>query len=359
MAHTILVLNTGSTSTKLAVYLDTKLVEKKEYTHSREFLHNYPYMSDQLPMRQQLAEEFVETVAAPYAPFSAIVARGGILCPIRSGGYIINETMVDYLLNICAEEHASNVAAVIAYSLKQKFSIPAAYIYDGITTHELDLIAEINGIPEIPRVSITHALNMRAIAHKAAADRNMDYHSCTMIVAHMGGGISLSLHHNGRMIDFVGDDEGPFSPERCGGQQTAQLVKYLQTKKTLRDQLRVIRGDSGLNGYFGTSDARVVEKMIQDGDEKAKLVYEAMAYQAAKAIGTLSVVTCGKVDAIALTGGLAHSQMFTGLIEKRVSFIAPVVVYPGENEMESLAAGAYRILSGKEATREFRYERKA
>lgn len=356
MAYSILVLNTGSTSTKMAVYKDREKVLQKEYIHTKQFLEKYPYMSDQLPMRQQIAEEFAMSDAKDFAPFDAIVARGGILSPIHSGGYEINYEMVDYLLNVCEEEHASNVAACIAYELSKMLPIPHAYIYDGISTDELEPIARISGIKEMPRVSVTHALNMRATAHKAAGDIGKKYNECTFIIAHLGGGISMTLHKNGRVIDVVGDDEGPFSPERSGGQQLVQLIKYMNKRDSMKAKLRVIRGDSGLFSYFGTSDAREVEKLINDGDEHAKLVYDAMAYQIAKSIATLATVVEGKVDCIALTGGLAYSKMLTEQVAKRTNFIAPMRLYPGENEMESLAFGAYRILSGEERARTFRYE---
>ena len=361
MKCSIMVLNTGSTSTKMAVYQghsdsdEVNQVVLKEYTHSKEFLKDYPYMSDQLPMRRKIADEFVETIALLYAPFDAIVARGGILCPINSGGYEINETMVNYLLNVSQEEHASNVAACIAYELAKTHSIPHAYIYDGITTDELEPISRISGIPDMPRVSVIHALNMRATAMKAAKDLEKNYEQATIIVAHLGGGISLSMHQNGKIVDVVGDDEGPFSPERCGGQQIIQLIKYLHGKNSIRDQLKVIRGNSGLSGYFGTNDARDVQKMIDDGNETAKLVYDALAYQIAKAIATLSVVTYGKVDCIVLTGGLARSKRLTDQVAERTGFIASTRVYPGENEMDSLANGAYRILSAKETAQPFLY----
>lgn len=356
MPYSILVLNTGSTSTKMAVYLDRERALQKEYVHGKEFLTQYPYMADQLPMRRKIAEQFAGVEAASYVPFDAVVARGGILCPIRSGGYEINQAMVDYLLHVCTEEHASNVAACIAFELAAKFRIPKAYIYDGITTDELEPVARVSGIPGMPRVSTTHALNMRAMAHKAAADIGKKYTDCTLIVAHLGGGISLSLHHGGRAVDFVGDDEGPFSPERAGGQQAVQLVKYLEGKKTLRDKLRVLRGESGLTGYFGTSDAREIEKRAREGDAEAALVYEAMGYQIAKSAASLAAAVCGEVDRIVLTGGLAHSDMLTRQIARRTRFIAPCSVYPGENEMESLAWGTYRILAGEEIARVFAYD---
>ena len=195
-------------------------------------------------------------------------------------------------------------------------------------------------------------------AHRAAADMGKAYGDCTFIVAHLGGGISMSLHKKGRVADVVGDDEGPFSPERAGGQQVIQLIKYLvmKNKTDMRDKLRVMRGDSGLFGYLGTSDARRVERMIEEGDEKARLVYEAMALQIAKFIANLAASVCGRADAVILTGGLAHSKMLTEEIKRRVGFIAPVMLYPGENEMESLAHGAYRILKGDERARVFRYD---
>jgi butyrate kinase len=355
MTHTIMVLNTGSTSTKLAVYQNRENVLQKEYQHTREFLDSYPYMADQLPMRHKIAEEFLENEAKSFAPFSAIVARGGILCPIHSGGYVINSAMVDYLLNVCTEEHASNVAACIAFEMAKKYKIPHAFIYDGITTDELEPISSISGIPDMPRVAITHALNMRAIAYKAAADLKKQYAECTFAIAHLGGGISLSLHKHGRVVDVVADDEGPFSPERSGGQQVIRLTKYLENKQSLREKLRVMRGDSGLTGYFGTSDARKVEERMANGDRQAKLVYEAMALQIAKSLAGLAVSAFGELDALILTGGLAHSKRLTEMIGQRTRFIAPLLIYPGENEMESLAFGVCRILIGEETARQFEY----
>lgn len=359
LAFNILVLNTGSTSSKLALYKDGEKLLQQEFEHSREFLKKYSYMSDQLPMRQKLAEEFTQTAVERFGKIDAVVARGGILPPIKAGCYEINEIMVDFLLNVCVEEHASNVAACIAYELKNKYEIPMACIYDGISTDELEPAARISGIPKMPRVSITHCLNMRATAHKAASDLGREYEDCTFIVAHLGGGISMTLHKKGRVADVMGDDEGPFSPERAGGQQVIQLIKYMDSKKDMRDKLRVMRGESGLFGCLGTSDAREVEKRIAAGDKEAELVYKAMALQIAKAIAALSASVCGKADAIILTGGLAHSKMLTEEIEKRVAFITKVMVYPGENEMEALAQGAFRVLSGREKAQSFSYDKEA
>lgn len=355
MAYSILVLNTGSTSTKLAVYRDQVRVLQKEYPHSRESLKAYHSMAEQLPMRQQIAHDFVAQDAAEFAPFDAIVARGGLLGPIHSGGYEINQTMLHYLHDICKEEHASNLAAWIAKGLAKDFSIPHALIYDGISTDELEPIARISGIPEMPRISTTHALNMRAIAHKVVLDLGKPYDKLTVAVAHLGGGITMALHHLGRVVDVVGDDEGPFAPERAGGQQGLQLIRYMESKPDMHSKLRLMRGGSGLIAYFGTNDAREIERRITAGDEQATLVYQAMALQVAKSMAGLSTFVCGELDAIALTGGLAYSKIFTDEIIRRISFIAPVLLYPGENEMESLAFGAFRILSGEESAREFVY----
>lgn len=357
MTYKILVLNTGSTSTKMALYEDTEKVLGMEEEHTKEFLSQYPYMADQLPMRRDIADGFIRDASGRFGKFDAIVARGGILPPLNSGGYVINREMVDYLLNVCQEEHASNIAACVAFEMSEKYRIPHAYIYDGISTDELDPVSRISGIPKMPRVSIIHCLNMRATAHRAAREMGREYKECTFIVAHLGGGISMSLHKKGRIVDVVGDDEGPFSPERAGGQQVVQLIKFLvrENKTDMRDKLRIMRGESGLIGYLGTSDARKVEKMIENGDEEAALVYKAMALQIAKSIAALGAAVCGRADAVLLTGGLANSKMLTQEIISRVSFVAPVKIYPGENEMESLALGAYRILSGEESAGVFSY----
>ncbi|MPM45837.1 putative butyrate kinase 2 [bioreactor metagenome] len=358
MAYSILVINTGSTSTKLAVYRDKEKAVQKEYSHSKEDLKKYHSIADQLPMRLNVAEKFVESEAAPYRPFDAVVARGGFLCPIKPGGYEVNEDMVYYSVHISKEEHASNLSACIANEFKKRYGIPA-YIYDGLTSDELPPIARITGIPDLPKVSISHMLNMRATAKKAAADIRKDYSDCTFVILHMGGGVSLSLHHKGHVIETLADDDGPFSTERAGGQQAVRLIEYIEKLPSLRDKIKVIRGNGGLVAYFGTSDAREVEKMIAAGNEKALLVYQAMAYQITKSVAALASVNRGKLDGIIFTGGLAYSKMMGEFIKERAGYIAPVYIYPGENEMESLALGAYRILTGEETARIFEYQQKS
>jgi butyrate kinase len=261
--------------------------------------------------------------------------------------------MVDRVENRPIMEHASNLAAPIAYGIAKKVGIPS-YIYDCVMADELPDIARISGMPDIPRTSSSHVLNTRAMAIKAANNRGMKYEKMNIIVAHLGGGISINVHEKGRIIDLVSDDEGPFSPERAGRVPCRDLINLCYSgkfdKKTMQ---RKLRGNGGLRAYLNTIDAREVEQMIEEGNEEAKLVYEAMAYQIAKGIGELATVIEGNVDAIILTGGIAYSKMLTDWIVKRVKFIAPVEILAGENEMESLAFGALRVLRGEESARQY------
>ncbi len=358
MAKKILVLNTGSTSTKVALYLDTLPAREAEYRHPGEELAGFASMADQIPMRTEHMRAFIAGLPAESRPFDAIVARGGMLPPIQAGGYAINDNMCEFLEKYATEEHASNIAAPIAHAIAQEYAIPNAYIYDGVSTDELTEISRLSGLPQLPRVAINHVLNAKAIARRHAADMGKSYAEVTLIVAHLGGGISVGLHKNGRMVDIVRDDEGTFSPERAGRIQVTELFRYLQAHPipTLREQMRFIRGTAGLKALLGTGDALEVEKRIEADDEKAKLAYRAMAYQVAKSIGEMAAAASGRVEGIVLTGGIARSQMLTGWIAEQVGFIAPVTVIPGENEMESLAGGALRILNGEEEARVFNYQ---
>ena len=352
MKHNIFVINTGSTSSKFALYSDSEAMIEEKVVHTPEDLAPFPHVADQLKFRTAIAED-IAARAMSFYPFETVVARGGMLPPVKSGCYEINEAMIDYLF-ATKQEHASNLSAIIATAIAKKYGLPNAFVYDPIAVDELAPIAGISGIADLRRNSFTHALNMRSIAHKAAWMRGKPYNEINVIVAHMGGGFSLSIHSGGKMIDIISDDEGPFAPERAGRQQATALIKYMnEVEGRIEDKLRILRGGSGLLGHLGTSDAREVEERIINGDKKAKLVYEAMAYQTAKGIGELATVTCGKVDAIALTGGLAHSEYFTGMVIERVSFLAPVYIFAGENEMESLALGALRALRGEETVNEF------
>jgi butyrate kinase len=354
MSYRILAINPGSTSTKISLYEDEKEIFTKKLEHPLNIIEKFDSVKNQLQMRKDIVVASLEENNVDIKKLSAVVARGGMLPPVKPGAYVINELMIDRVENRPIMEHASNLAAPIAYDIAQKAGIPA-YIYDSVMADELTDIARLSGMPEIPRISSSHVLNTRAMAMKAANERGRKYEDMNIIVAHLGGGISINLHEKGRITDIISDDEGPFSPERAGRVPCRELINLCYEGKYNRDTMqRKLRGNGGLRAYLNTIDAREVEKMIHEGSKKAKLVYEAMAYQIAKGIGELSTVTEGKIDLIILTGGIAYSKMLTDCISKRVSFIASVEVLAGENEMESLAFGALRVLRGEERAREYR-----
>lgn len=353
MSYKIFVINTGSTSTKIGLYEDEREVFTKSLSHSDEDINKFTEVKDQLNMRLEFIRSYLEDMKIDIKELSCVVARGGMLLPVKSGAYEINELMLDRVENRPVMEHASNLAAPIAYGIAREAGVPS-YIYDSVMTDEFPDIARISGMPDIPRTSSSHVLNTRAMAIKYAKSKGKKYQDMTIIVAHLGGGISINLHHEGQIIDLVSDDEGPFSPERAGRVPCRELINLCYSgkfdKKTMQ---RKLRGNGGLKAYLNTIDAREVEKMINQGDEYAKLIYEAMAYQIAKGIGELATVVEGKVDVIILTGGIAHSRMLTSWIKKRVSFISHVEIMPGENEMEALAYGALRVLRGEEKARQY------
>jgi len=349
----ILAINPGSTSTKIAFYEDDRAVWTKNIEHDRESLAKFSTIADQHDMRKQLVLAAMKEENTDMSRLSAVVSRGGLLPPVRAGAYEVNRDMIDTLRYNPVNEHASNLGAAIAYEIAQPLNI-TAYIYDPVTVDELEPIARITGLAEMQRRGQGHNLNMRAAAIKCANTLDRPYNSLNIIVAHLGGGITLSLHSGGRIIDMISDDEGPFSPERAGGLPGFQLIKMATSGEyDYRAMMNKVQRQGGLMAHFGTSDVRQVANMAADGDERAKLVLEAMAHNVAKNIGKLAVVVCGKVDKIVLTGGIAYSEMITGWIRERVEFIAPVTVIPGENEMEALALGVLRVLRGEEKARVF------
>jgi butyrate kinase len=349
--YNILAINPGSTSTKIALFQDDKMVKEKNITHSNEEIEKYEKITDQYEMRYSEIMNFLNEINYDVKDLSAVVGRGGLLPPVKSGAYKVNDLMVDVLKNRPVVEHASNLAAIIAYEMAEKLGIPS-FIYDSVAVDELEDIARYSGMADIKRKSLSHALNMRATAISTAKDIGKPYTESNIIVAHLGGGMSISVHKNGKMVDIVSDDEGPFSPERSGRVPCKDLISmcYKNDQKTMKAKLR---GKGGLISYLGTNDAREVEKMIEEGNKEAEMIYEAMAYQIAKGIGELATVVKGKVDAIAITGGIAYSKMVTNWISERVEFIAPVHIHPGENELESLALGTIRVLDGQEEAREY------
>ncbi len=351
--YKILAINPGSTSTKIAVYEDEKQFFVKSLEHDRATLASFETITDQYALRRDLVLAALKENGIAPRDLSAVVGRGGLLPPVNSGAYEVNQAMIDQLRFKPAGQHASNLGAILAAEIAVIAEVKA-YIYDPVSVDEMIPLVKVTGIPSISRIGMGHNLNMRACALRYARSRSLDYRTLSLIVAHLGGGSTLSLHHNGRIIDMISDDEGPFSPERAGGLPGFQLVDL--TVKTGCDpqaMQKFLRGQAGLFAYFGTTDAREVEALVEQGDQRAALVYEAMALSVAKNVAKLAVVVDGRVDAIILTGGLVYSRMLSGWVTDRIKFIAPVFLMPGENEMESLANGALRVLKGEETAQTY------
>lgn len=344
----LLIINPGSTSTKIAVFEEETPLFTQTIVHSPEELAPYEHVAEQYEFRKDLIVRTLTDRGVGLETLTGIVSRGGLLTPIRAGAYEVNDDMVWQLKNWPQNEHASNVGAMIARALSVEYGIPA-FIYDGITVDELDPINKITGLPFLRRKGMGHNLNTRAAAMRYARESGKAYRDITVIVAHLGGGISVNLHHNGRIVDFISDEEGPFSPERSGGLPMFDVIKMCYDgEHTYHSMMKLVKRQGGLMAHLGTTDSREVQKMVDAGDEHARLIYDAMALNVAKNIGKCAPYVKGKVDAILLTGGIAYSEYITSYIREHVEFIAPVVVYPGEDEMLSLALGGLRVLRGEE-----------
>jgi butyrate kinase len=351
----ILAINPGSTSTKIAIYDNEKEVFETTLRHSNEEIDKYEKITDQYDFRKEVILKALGENDINLTKLSAVVGRGGLLKPIKGGTYSVNELMIQDLIAAQMGEHASNLGGMIANEIASQLNIPA-FIVDPVVVDELEAVARISGMPEIERKSIFHALNQKAVARRFANESNKAYEELNLIVAHLGGGISVGAHEKGRVIDVNNalDGEGPFSPERTGGLPVGDLAKLcFSGKYTHADIKKMIKGKGGLVAYLDTNDGRDVVKMIENGDENAKLVFEAMAYQVAKEIGSCAAVLKGKVDAIILTGGLAYGEMLTNWIKARVEFISEVIIYPGEDEMSALAQGGLRVLRNEEAPQKY------
>lgn len=351
----ILALNPGSTSTKIAVYRNEEQVMEKVLRHSVEEISVFEKISDQYEFRKKIIEEAVTEAGIRVTDLDAVVGRGGLLRPIPGGTYEVNEAMVEDLKVGVSGQHAANLGGIIAKQLAEEAGCPS-FIVDPGVVDEMEDLARISGVPEMPRRSIFHALNQKAIARRAAEEIGKKYEEINLIVAHMGGGVSVGAHQKGRIIDVNNalDGEGPLSPERAGGVPVGDVIKMcFSGEYTIEEVRRKLKGNGGIVAYLGTTDALEVERRIEAGDEKAKLIYEAMAYQVAKEIGACATVLKGKVELIALTGGIAYSKRMTSWIAERVDFIAPVKVYGGEDELLALAMGALRVLRGEEKPQKY------
>ncbi len=356
----ILAINPGSTSTAIAIFEDNKLLEKETIRHSSQELSKYIKIFDQHKFREKIVINFLRKKNIDIDSLDAIVGRGGVLKPVKSGAYRINKLMLEDLKERPRIEHASNLGAVIAYDLAQKTRTPS-FIVDSVAVDELEPIARISGMSDIERESLCHVLNLKAAARRVAQELGKSYEELDLIVVHLGGGISVSAHSKGRMIDVNNAGaEGPFTPERTGELPSVELVKLCYSQKyTLREMLKKLIGKGGLVDYLGTNNLLEVEERIAKGDKKAELLYQAMAYQVAKEIAAMAAVLKGKVNAIVITGNGARNKgalgnSFVDWIKERVNFIAPVTVYPGTDEMKALVLGAIRVLKGEEKALEYK-----
>jgi butyrate kinase len=354
--YRVLVINPGSTSTKIAVYDDEALLFAETLRHPHDELAHFAHIADQYVFRRDAVLKGLRERDIELGSLAAVVGRGGILRPIESGTYRVNELMLKELRTPGEREHASNLGAIIANEIAAEAGVPV-FIVDPVCVDEFDEVARISGLPEIERRSLSHALNIKATARRAARDLGRAYEELNLVIVHLGGGISVTAHRHGRMIDVnqALDGTGPFAPERAGGLPVGDVMRMCYSGRyTYEEMFRKVAGQGGLVAHLGTNDAEVIETRIAAGDEHAKLIYEAMAYQIAKEIGAMATTLKGRVDAIVLTGGLAHSKMVVPWIKERVEFIAPVLVYPGEDEMLAMAQGALRVLRGEEEAKEYR-----
>jgi len=352
--HKLLVINPGSTSTKIAVYQGSQPIFVQVLRHSGEELARYERIYDQYQFRKKAVLEALAEAGIQVAELDAVVGRGGLLRPIPGGTYSVNEAMLADLRVGISGEHASNLGGLLAHEIAHTHAIPA-YIVDPVVVDELEEVARLSGLPGIQRVSIFHALNQKAIARRAAADLGQEYEGSNFVVAHLGGGISVGAHAHGRVIDVNNAFEwrGAVSPERTGGLPVLALAELCLSGKYSEPEVRrMLVGNGGLMAYLGTNDGVEVGRRIAAGEQWALLVYRAMAYQIAKEIGSAATVLRGQVDAIVLTGGLAYDQEYlVPWIKEKVAYIAPVMVYPGEDELSALAEGALRVLTGQEEAR--------
>ena len=342
--HNILVINPGSTSTKLALYLNGEEKGSETVVHRSEALGRFPFISSQVEFRLVFIRAFLAKNTVDV--LDAIAVRGGLTRPLASGVYRVNTAMLDDLRNARFGEHAANLGALCAAPLSQTYGCPV-FTADPVVVDEMNLVAKISGIPEIMRRSLFHALNQKAAAREIARQSGKKYEECNFIVAHLGGGISVGAHCCGKVIDVNNafDGDGPFSPERAGNVPSGDLLRLFSSNQGSIDHLhKKLVGRGGLVAHCGTNNLEEVIEKIKGGDEQAALVFHAMAYQISKEIAMHGATLKGKVDGIILTGGLAHNQELVSEITERVSFLAPLQVLPGEREMETLAQAALSVL---------------
>ena len=350
-----LIINPGSTSTKIGVFEDETLLFEETLRHSTEEIAQYASIVDQKDFRKQIILDLLKEKNFDIRSLQVIVGRGGMLNPIPGGTYAVSDDLLHDLKIGKQGQHASNLGGILAREIGDEIGVPS-YIVDPVVVDELMPIARYSGVPELPRTSVFHALNQKAVAKRYAKEKGVPYESLNLIVVHMGGGVSVGAHEKGRVIDVFNalDGDGAFSPERAGAVPSGALIKMcFSGKYTEKEVYKKIVGGGGFNAYLGTNDMRDVAKMIDEGDAHADEVREAFILQVCKNIGSMSCVLKGKVDAIIVTGGIAYNKAVVDKMEERAGFIAPFTVYPGEDELLALAQGALRVLNGEEKAMEY------
>ncbi len=350
MAIKSLIINPGSTSTKIGVFEDETLLFEETLRHSTEEIAQYASIVDQKDFRKQIILDLLAEKNFDIKSLQVIVGRGGMLKPIPGGTYAVSDDLLEDLKIGKQGQHASNLGGILAREIGDSIGVPS-YIVDPVVVDELMPISRYSGVPELPRTSVFHALNQKAVAKRYAKEQGKPYDSYNLIVVHMGGGVSVGAHEKGRVVDVFNalDGDGAFSPERAGAVPSGALIKMcFSGKYSEKEVYKKIVGNGGFNAYVGTNDMRDVEKMVNDGDENAAQIREAFIMQVAKDIGSMACVLKGKVDQIIVTGGIAYDKVVVSGLKERAGFIAPITVYPGEDELLALAQGALRVMNGEE-----------
>lgn len=350
-----LIINPGSTSTKIGVFEDETLLFEETLRHTTEEIAQYSSIVDQKDFRKKIILDLMEKKNFDMKSLKVIVGRGGMLKPIPSGTYAVTEELLHDLIIGKQGEHASNLGGILAKEIGDSLGLPS-YIVDPVVVDELMPIARYSGVPELPRTSVFHALNQKAVAKRYAKETGTSYDSLNLIVVHMGGGVSVGAHEKGKVIDIFNalDGDGAFSPERAGAVPPGALIKMcFSGKYTEKEVYKKLVGGGGFNAYLGTNDMRNVEAIVQKGDKEAALIRDAFILQVAKDIGSMACVLKGKVDQIIMTGGIAYNKGVTDDLTERAGFIAPVTIYPGEDELLALAQGALRVMNGEEKVMEY------
>jgi butyrate kinase len=353
----ILVINPGSTSTKIAIYSKEAFLLSTNLFHTLSEIKKYEKICDQKQMRTKLILDWLRDNDIAIEDLCAVVGRGGLLRPMPGGTYLVTDEMLKDLNLGFQGEHASNLGGAIAYEIAAIAKAPA-FIVDPVAVDEFEEVARISGISEMPRRSLVHALNIKAVTRMVSTKLGKSFENSSYVVAHLGGGISIAPIKNGKIIDVNNaNEDGPFSPERAGGLPAGEVARLaFSGNYSYKELKKKIVAEAGLVAYLGTNDGKEVNKRIEAGDSKAEFILKAMAYQISKEIGAYATVLFGKIDAIIITGGLAHNKRLMNLIEEMVSFIAPVQLVPGEDEMQALYEGALRVVNGEEKAKTYEDE---